>query len=1274
MKTPHDPTAATRSWTDAFPVSDRDADALDAWLDQQSAIARAGASSTPVESPGFDHNGQTSAAAAASNDTFPLTATAQRFHARLQDAERDHAPDVPEAAIWEKVMSNHLALEPALPAIKNGQNRTHNVQMRVGDSSPHPIRTFVGSNPAISAIFAIVVVIAIVAVFRGMSENGAGPVSTAPTGGESHLAAITNATPDASATAQASDCVVRTLTADEVKKLTADLLAAPAPTFLPTKGTAPESEASAAITTYTGAFSCRLNADQPADFNTFNLWSDRFFAETRLQYPTENRIVMQERRLAASRQLSPVLVDQDPTHYIVNTGDPAMQPYILQSPFGGNKYALLPKDFVVMADGRIGAPLKWAVPGGGTGYTKDDYTTPQSIPFLFFANVDGHWLLDQQINLCTWKCDQFYANEQAKIDRDRKWIAGQKQSTPAGTATPAASDPWIKPVTAAECTMPDTSGLSDSELIAITSRWYLACENERNNVQEVIPFFSSELLARHPELLKGQYTLQTADIESAKADSAAFADKHPQILMQGIAGADDNTTRTSGFYEVFLPRNAVVLPDGRIAIPYTLAFTDPAYFTRAMTAQTNDPKAPLAAGALVFVKDGDTWKIDQFGVICLANCDGFWSEQEAHIGTPSPSNDDLATATAEAAKRLPIPPASCAVPSATASASDLPDRGYNRIMLPTTGKADAASGAARNVIACIAGEPTSATPGSSLQPLMTNRLQQEFAAGRGEPALTSVQIDGARSISAYLEQQKTYKPYERAAEGANATPPAVSPAHLVGGSDNPTFGWYPIVLPENAIQFPDGRIGVPLTLMITSDDLWKHLASELSSQSNIYIFSLVDGTWQLDEVLPLCLGNCDAFWQEAMGTPASIGEEASLQPITPDDCAVPAPDTGAQPQLSSRAYRPVSVPDPSDSKAIVSTARDYLACSRYSTGNSLDPFMTDRFQTQLQGALANHGSSFLTQEDITAGKNLSAELAGGQGGYQFYVRGLPGADDTSAATPGFYEVVLPDNALLLPDGRIAMPITQAYTSDSGLKEAQASMSSVVSQTPYTVNVIIFASVSGAWKVDQRLPLCLQNCSDFWQQQEAQLGTPSSVASPSPQSSPIASPVAADPWLKPVLMSECAAPSASIPDGTLSDRSYALADAPQRNEADLIATASREYAACTLLSHNSIAQSQFKTERFREGGTLSISDTEITQGKSVSQAMSERGAPEVYRRAPADLVVSSSSVITEHGATGAILYTRVFLPQNAVVFADGLSYAADCRIHHLQTGERPLALR
>ncbi|MGI8484050.1 MAG: hypothetical protein ACR2OU_07280 [Thermomicrobiales bacterium] len=428
MKQPHDHSPSTRPRTDVFPVSDRDADALDAWLDQQSAMTRTREPSTPVEPSSFGHNGESSAAP--TNGTFPLTAAAQQFHARLDDAERNHALDVPEAAIWEKVMSNHLALEPALPAIKTGRNRTHNVQMRAVDSSPHPIRTFIGSNPAISAIFAIVLAIAIVAVFRGVGENGSGQNPTAPTGGESHLAAITNSTPNASATSQASTCVARTVSADEAQRMTAERLAAPIPTYLPTQGPASELEASAAITTYDGSLSCYSIADQSGDLTTFSLWSDRYFAEARLKFPTENRIIMSEQQLAASQQLSPVLVDQDPTHSIVDSDDPLMQPYLLQSPFEGNKYVLLPQDIVVFADGRIGAPLKWAFPGGTTGHTKDDYTTPQSIPFLFFANVDGKWLLDQQINLCTWKCDEFYANEQVGIDRDRKWLAGQTQSTP----------------------------------------------------------------------------------------------------------------------------------------------------------------------------------------------------------------------------------------------------------------------------------------------------------------------------------------------------------------------------------------------------------------------------------------------------------------------------------------------------------------------------------------------------------------------------------------------------------------------------------------------------------------------------------------------------------------------------------------------------------------------------------------------------------------------------------------------------------------------------
>ena len=1392
MKTPHDPTASTstRFRTDVFPVSDRDADALDAWLDRSngSALSRAGEPSTPVEPSTFGHNGQSlDAAAAASNGTFPLTAAAQRFHARLDDAERDHAPDVPEAAIWEKVMSNHLALEPALPAIKNDRVRTRNTHVRVVDTQPHTFRTFVGSNPAISAIFAIVVMIALVAVFRGMSENGSGPIPTAPTGGESHLAAITDATPNASGTPQAnSDCVTRILTEEESAKIVSEWQAAPAPQLVPIQGPASAADAGAASNTYVKYFSCKEPKNVPVNLLTLSVSTTRsVFRSNQTRY-IDTYVAQLKQQLAESRALSSAL-RQHYTTFVANADDSAVQPHIGRNSYGG-EYAVLPQDFVILADGRIGAPIRTVLSGNEAAsrptLTAERQAATFAGTFIIFANVSGTWLIDETVALCVENCDQFFAQQQAEIDRlspkstpatpsgtavatstpTAMPIGGDNQrravgseattstSSPFSLGTPCATVPpsilshqfdvrgaqlaaadirtaiapqirasgddasswtdntsvpsekspgiplcgsdaaalnapsatitenllldlqtgnvrsevlaqpwftqyldvrraaaetslvyqltdgsvlavygvvptphtqsnaselpvgayyyahflnengnwtlssqgivstysadssiqespldyWLRPISESDCvapvSVPDSSSLSPRAYGPFRSPDSLDAANAAGVGRSVFGCSpsSNQILAKGNVLLTDRMQAESQQSGATRADqsaldagrylSDAYAANGTTLFFQKAPAALTAQVQTdpafvdAGGYPVFLPKKAIAFNDGRIGVPIsTLFFTD-----EALHGATD--REQISTLIYVFASVDGTWLLDETIPLCFGTCDKFWSEQEAQLGTPSPqasstpteganpanviepvattaltamdtptsgvnsnviepvsSATATATASAEDARRLPVPPATCTIPAATAAASDLPNRSYNRLMMPTTNKADGAAAAAQNVIACFEAEAAVATPGSSLQPLMTDRLQQEVARGSGEPVLTSMQIDGARSVSAYLEQQKTYHPYERAAPGVEETPNDVWPGHFQGNSSDPTPGWYIIALPENAVQFPDGRIGVPHTNMVSSEDLWAYIASESKTSSTIYIFSPADGGWKLDEVLPLCFGDCDAFWHETTGTPASISDEASLQPITADECAVPAPGTGAEPQLSPRADRPISVPDPSDSKAIVSTARDYLACSQYGTGNNLGPFMTDRFQTQVQGG---HGSSFLTEEDITAGKNLSAELAGGQGGYQFYVRGLPGADDTAATTQGFYEVALPDNALLLPDGRIAMPITQAYTSDSGLKEAQKSMSSVVSQTPYTVNVIIFASVEGTWKVDQQLPLCLQNCSDFWQQQEAQLGTPAtSIPSPQSPGAPIASPVAAIPCVRTELTDE-----------------------------------------------------------------------------------------------------------------------------------------------------------
>lgn len=144
----------------------------------------------------------------------------------------------------------------------------------------------------------------------------------------------------------------------------------------------------------------------------------------------EGRVGELRRMLDLARKLSPALVQPNPTIYIVDSNDPNVKSAIIpgaEGPEGSD--AMFPEDFVILADGRIGAPLKVARPGGTGTPGPGTYLSPQTVPFVIFANVNGRWLFDESIFLCTAKCDQYYA-EMAKQ-------AGL--GTPTLIATPSAS-------------------------------------------------------------------------------------------------------------------------------------------------------------------------------------------------------------------------------------------------------------------------------------------------------------------------------------------------------------------------------------------------------------------------------------------------------------------------------------------------------------------------------------------------------------------------------------------------------------------------------------------------------------------------------------------------------------------------------------------------------------------------------------------------------------------------------------------------------------------
>lgn len=89
---------------------------------------------------------------------------------------------------------------------------------------------------------------------------------------------------------------------------------------------------------------------------------------------------------------------------------------------------------------------------------------------------------------------------------------------------------------------------------------------------------------------------------------------------------------------------------------------------------------------------------------------------------------------------------------------------------------------------------------------------------------------------------------------------AIEPSELlVVASQNPTSEQQDLpvtFLPSHAVQFPDGRIGLPMAYLVPND-----LAREAPETLYTVLFVLSDesGTWLLDDSLLVCVGDCDAY-------------------------------------------------------------------------------------------------------------------------------------------------------------------------------------------------------------------------------------------------------------------------------------------------------------------------------------------------------------------------------------------------------------------------------
>ncbi|HWV24661.1 MAG TPA: hypothetical protein VNZ58_10770 [Thermomicrobiales bacterium] len=298
-----------------------------------------------------------------------------------------------------------------------------------------------------------------------------------------------------------------------------------------------------------------------------------------------------------------------------------------------------------------------------------------------------------------------------------------------------------------------------------------------------------------------------------------------------------------------------------------------------------------------------------------------------------------------------------------------------------------------------------------------------------------------------------------------------------GQSQNPF-----VFIPATAVQFPDGRIGIPASFLIPRNDPTYRKDPPAALMTEFDILKNESGEWLLDEQMSVCIGTCthyingggQPFFDLRVNPDLATPIVRSAMPATPfatpvadrewtdwitfEECTPQATTIWAV--TDTRDYALIGPANPDDAIVAVKAARILSACTlrmaqttpgMYNILGSTDESFSDRvIRQQATGeAIANlypivDPSDYFVFTDETPGDTGNANL-----------------------------VFEPRHAIALADGRIIIPGTWLiWTGDS----------SFIQQAPdgfITQAVVMTESGKGQWTVTENLPICLGNCDDIW---------------------------------------------------------------------------------------------------------------------------------------------------------------------------------------------------
>lgn len=432
-----------------------------------------------------------------------------------------------------------------------------------------------------------------------------------------------------------------------------------------------------------------------------------------------------------------------------------------------------------------------------------------------------------------------------------------------------------------------------AEEVALAAREIQACQQFATSRQRQALETEQHLYGTQNGLETGLYSPSIADENVAIAK--AIAEEYPyQDSAEFIfTFSEDPPAFDANFgygyqFNLFQPRHAVTLQDGRIAIPREVVF-----WTGDPTVNTSGVKSwPSATiDLLVFAEEPDGWMLDEVLPFCVGDCESYWDfDPDAIEGTIveiTPPDSPASSPVAETDWLSWIKPEECTADQLSRDdygdimqeEPDISGRSYTPVEAPDTQSAEAAARAARAHEACS----------------LFGSIEQQRALETAAFIFFTTDSE-ARTLSRHdkemmdiLNGQHLSTSFPTVGSSQYAVITTEQPPNELTGAiaeDSSRYVHFSYAFdPNNAMELTDGRVAMPVTLMYWSGDPNVPTQDQIDGSTRlstyVVILSNSSGEWLVDEQLFFCpFEDCDAFWAE-QGLPVATPGATSI--ATPEN-------------------------------------------------------------------------------------------------------------------------------------------------------------------------------------------------------------------------------------------------------------------------------------------------------------------------------------------------------------------------------------------------------